>query len=72
LSFVIGTLDLPLGALAAASGGTLLRLAEGMPPTVRIEANGVLVGYGELVDLDGRLAVEITQWHSASGNGASP
>jgi type III secretion protein Q len=72
LSFVIGTLDLPLGALAAASRGTLLRLAEGMPPTVRIEANGVPVGYGELVDLDGRLAVEITQWHSEAGNGASP
>jgi len=72
LSFVIGTLDLSLGALAAAGGGTLLRLAEGMPPTVRIEANGVPVGYGELVDLDGRLGVEITQWHSESGNGASP
>ncbi|NRO94443.1 YscQ/HrcQ family type III secretion apparatus protein [Paraburkholderia sp. NMBU_R16] len=72
LSFVIGTLELPLGALAAAGRGTLLRLAEGMPPTVRIEANGVPVGYGELVDLDGRLAVEITQWRSESGTGASP
>lgn len=67
LSFVIGTLALTLGELAAARSGTLLRLAEGMPPTVRIEANGVPVGYGELVDLDGRLAVEITQWHGTSG-----
>ena len=72
LSFVIGTLDLTLGALAAARSGTLLRLAEGLPPTVRIEANGVPVGYGELVDLDGRLAVEITQWHGTSGNCTLP
>lgn len=72
LTFVIGTLDLTLGALAAARSGSLLRLAEGMPPTVRIEANGVPIGYGELVDLDGRLAVEITQWHGASGSTALP
>ena len=72
LSFVIGTLDLTLGALAAARSGTLLRLAEGLPPTVRIEANGVPVGYGELVDLDGRLAVEITQWHGTSGDSTLP
>lgn len=71
LSFVLGTLDLTLGALAAVRTGSLLRLVEGMPPTVRVEANGVPVGYGELVDLDGRLAVEITQWHNAPDDTAS-
>lgn len=72
LSFVLGTLELTLGALAAIRTGSLLRLVEGMPPTVRIEANGVPVGYGELVDLDGRLAVQITQWHNAPADAASP
>lgn len=62
LSFVIGTLTMPLGDVAAIRTGSLIRLTEGMPPTVRVEANGVHVGYGELIDCDGRLAVEITQW----------
>jgi type III secretion protein Q len=67
LSFSLGSLQLPLGDVAAIRSGTLLRLEDGLPPRVRIEANGVPVGYGELVDLDGRLAVEITEWpHTAA------
>ncbi|SMF24392.1 type III secretion system apparatus protein YscQ/HrcQ [Trinickia caryophylli] len=62
LAFSLGTLTLPLGEVASIGPGTLLRLDNGLPPSVRIEANGVPLGYGELVDFDGRLAVEITQW----------
>lgn len=62
LAFTLGTLTLPLGEVASIGRGTLLRLDTGLPPSVRIEANGVPLGYGELVDFDGRLAVEITQW----------
>jgi type III secretion protein Q len=65
LSFSLGSLSLALGDVAAVRSGTLLRLEGGLPPRVRIEANGVPVGYGELVDLDGRLAVEVTEWPNA-------
>lgn len=62
LSFSLGTLRTTVGDVAALSPGSLLELRRGMPPEVTIEANGMTIGRGELVDLDGRLAVEITQW----------
>jgi type III secretion protein Q len=65
LSFSLGTLRLTVADVAALRVGSLLELARGMPPAVTIEANGLAIGAGELVDLDGRLAVEITQWPSA-------
>lgn len=62
LSFSLGTLGATVGELAALRPGSLLELKRGMPPEVTIEANGCTIGSGELVDLDGRLAVEITRW----------
>jgi type III secretion protein Q len=62
LSFSIGTLGTTVGELAALRPGSLLELQRGMPPEVTIEANGSTIGSGELVELDGRLAVQITRW----------
>lgn len=62
LSFSLGALGATVGELAALRPGSLLELKRGMPPEVTIEANGCTIGSGELVDLDGRLAVEITRW----------
>lgn len=62
LSFSLGTLRLTVADVAALRRGSLLELARGLPPEVTIEANGLPIGTGELVDLNGRLAVEITQW----------
>lgn len=62
LSFSLGALGTTVGEIAALRPGALLELKRGMPPEVTIEANGVAIGSGELVDLDGRLAVEITRW----------
>ncbi|PMS20424.1 YscQ/HrcQ family type III secretion apparatus protein [Trinickia dabaoshanensis] len=62
LSFLLGTLRLTVGELAAVRPGSLLRLRERVPPEVVVEANGQPIGSGELVELDGRLAVEITRW----------
>lgn len=62
LTFSLGALSLTVGDIAALRRGSLLELEHGLPPAVKIEANGLPVGMGELVDLDGRLAVEITQW----------
>ena len=62
LSFSLGTLRATVGDVAALRPGSLLELKRGMPPEVTIEANGMTLGSGELVDLDGRLAVEIMHW----------
>lgn len=62
LSFSLGSLRTTVGDVAALRPGSLLELKRGMPPEVTIEANGMTIGSGELVELDGRLAVEITQW----------
>ncbi len=62
LSFSLGALSLTVGEIAALGRGSLLEVGEPLPPSVTIEANGQAVGAGELVDLDGRLAVEITRW----------
>ena len=62
LSFSLGTLRMTVAEVAALRPGALLELKHGMPPRVTIEANGIAIGSGELVDLDGRLAIEISQW----------
>ncbi|MEX3957902.1 type III secretion system cytoplasmic ring protein SctQ [Trinickia sp. EG282A] len=72
LSFSLGALSLPMGEVAAIRAGTVLRLEGALPPSVRIEANGVPLGYGELVDLDGRLAVEIVEWPRVDSGPQSP
>lgn len=64
LRFVLGELELPLGALSQLAPGQLLPLRDGLPPAVGILANGLPVGRGELVEWDGRLGVQITRWNS--------
>jgi type III secretion protein Q len=71
LSFMLGTLRLTIGEIANVRQGSLLQLRDGMPPQVVIEANGQPIGTGELVDLDGRLAVEVTRWPRSSGLAAT-
>lgn len=65
LTFSLGALRLTMGDVARLRPGSLLELKQGLPPHVSIEANGLPIGAGELVELDGRLAVEITQWARA-------
>jgi type III secretion protein Q len=69
LSFSLGMLTLTVGEISEIGAGSLLPLERGLPPQVKIEAHGVPVGAGELVDLDGRLAVQITHWPH---DGATP
>jgi type III secretion system YscQ/HrcQ family protein len=59
LSFELGALDLPLSELRTLAPGSLLNIAGAMPPQVAICAGNRCIGLGELVELDGRLAVEI-------------
>jgi type III secretion protein Q len=69
LSFSLGVLSLTVGKISEICAGSLLPLDRGLPPQVKIEANGLPIGAGELVDLEGKLAVEITQWPH---DGAAP
>lgn len=71
LSFVLGTLRLTIGEIANVRQGSLLQLRKGIPPQVVIEANGQPIGAGELVDLDGQLAVEVTRWPRSCGPAAT-
>lgn len=67
LSFMLGTLRLTIGEIANVRQGSMLQLRDGNPPQVVIEANGQPIGAGELVDLDGTLAVEVTRWPRSCG-----
>jgi type III secretion protein Q len=63
LRFEMGTVSLSLKQLNSLSVGTVIRLQGAVnPPHVTIRAGKQMVGRGELVDLEGRLGVQITQW----------
>lgn len=59
LAFIVGTLSTTVGKLRSMAPGNLIDLQEYADGRVTIEANGQIIGHGELVDIDGQLAVEI-------------
>lgn len=62
LDFIVGRLSMTVAELTALNTGRILPLELATPPHVRIVAHGTELGSGELIELDGRLAVEITEW----------
>jgi type III secretion protein Q len=66
LRFELGMLSMTLGEMQSLAAGSILRLqAPAAPPQVRIVAGGQALGHGELVDVDGRLGIQITRWDGA-------
>lgn len=65
LDFIAGRLSLTVRDLCDLQVGSVLPLETLMPAQVRIVAHGTQLGAGELVDVDGRLAVEIVEWEAA-------
>jgi type III secretion protein Q len=59
LVFEIGTLDTRLAELRELAEGSVIELGRATPPTVVIRCNGVEAGRGELVEVEGRLAVQV-------------
>lgn len=59
LSFDLGERSLTLGEIKALQVGQSLELSRPLDQAVHIRANGALIGSGELVEIDGRLAVSI-------------
>lgn len=62
LEFVLYNQRLTLAELQMMYQGQLLSLPADAELHVEIRANGASVGYGELVQLDGQLGVEINKW----------
>ncbi|WP_416758282.1 FliM/FliN family flagellar motor switch protein [Roseateles sp. So40a] len=64
LDFIVGRVALTVGELSALAPGHVIELESTTPAHVRIVAHGTELGSGQLVDVDGRLAIEILQWGS--------
>ena len=59
LSFELGTLELSLIDLKDLAPGRVLTMQRSLPPQVTVRAGGRHIATGELVEVDGRLGVEI-------------
>jgi len=66
LSFELGSLELTLAELRTLAPGRVLDIAGATPPLVAICVGRRRIGLGELVDLGGRLAVEVRRIGSSS------
>jgi type III secretion protein Q len=66
LNFQLGVLTMPLGQMQTLDIGSILTLqAPAAPPQVDILVGGRAFGKGDLVDVDGHLGIQITQWAGA-------
>ena len=61
LSFDLGEIQMPLAELSQLAAGQSFDLGRPLAGAVRVRANGLLVGLGELVEIDGKLGVSLTQ-----------
>ena len=61
VQFVAGRIDLSVGELRALQVASLIQLNTQAGARVDIMANGSRVGVGEMVDIDGRLAIEVVE-----------
>jgi type III secretion protein Q len=66
LTFELGALELSLSELQALGPGSVVPIAGALPPEVAVCAGGRRIGTGEIVELDGRLAVEIRRIGASS------
>ena len=64
LDFIVGRVAMTVGELSALAAGQIVPLQALTPAAVRIVAHGTELGAGQLVEVEGRLAVEILQWGS--------
>ncbi|RJF96893.1 YscQ/HrcQ family type III secretion apparatus protein [Noviherbaspirillum cavernae] len=62
LDFEMGKARMPLGELRTLGPGTIVPFKGGSPASIAILSAGRQLGRGELVDVDGQLAIRITQW----------
>lgn len=68
LEFVLHRGRVTLAELQAMCQGQLLPLPADAEQRVEVRANGALIGRGELVQLDGQLGVEVSEWLGGTGD----
>lgn len=61
VDFLLGTIQMPLGELRSLGPGTVIPVG-GSPSAIAITVSGRVVGRGEAVEVDGKLAIRLTQW----------
>lgn len=66
MHFVLGKAKMTLGEIRTLTAGSIVLFAGGSPASVAIVSSGRTLGRGEVVDVDGRLGVRITQWRNES------
>lgn len=66
MDFVLGKAKITLGEIRTLTAGSIVLFAGGSPASVAIVSSGRTLGRGEVVDVDGRLGVRITQWGNES------
>jgi flagellar motor switch/type III secretory pathway protein FliN len=62
---VLGEKEFTLEEVTSLSPGTIIELEAGKSDPVRLMVNGRILGDGELVDVDGKLAVRVLRWRSS-------
>ena len=65
LAFEVGRTELTVGAFARLGPGSILELGRGAAELVEIRANGRSIGRGELVEVEGTVAVRIVRLFDA-------
>jgi flagellar motor switch protein FliN len=63
LSFSLGHIKLPIESIMQLSEGSILELHKNTPAQVIIYANGKEIGTAEVVDINGKLGVQIIELH---------
>ena len=62
---VVGEREFTLAEVQSLSPGTIIDLEAAKSDPVRLMVNGKILGEGELVEVEGRLAVRVLRWRSA-------
>jgi type III secretion protein Q len=65
VQFVAGRIDMSLGELRALRAGSLIQLVKHAGARVDIVAGGQKIGIGEMVSIDGLLAIEVVEMSRA-------
>ena len=64
LQIVLSQLELSLAELSDLKPGTIVDLNHEKSECVQLAVNGKIAGSGELVEIEGRLGVRISNWNS--------
>jgi flagellar motor switch/type III secretory pathway protein FliN/pSer/pThr/pTyr-binding forkhead associated (FHA) protein len=64
LQVILGEKELTLSEVQVLSPGSVVELDSVKPESVRLMVNGKVIGEGELVEVEGKIAVRVSNWRS--------